>query len=849
MQNRTSSYFVNRREKWAPARPRVGVMWLFLLCAFMSVVAGIVDVLWGVEFSFLFGIVVVALLLQWGFAALSLPSRLAATLSALLGVEYIVIRVGRLGALIPPCFQATFAALGAFLAWLWRTGAALFIWVRQWEWDAGWVWYGVPQWVAFPDMVRFAQPWLLMWSRMGVLLAREQMWFVAVLQDAQIFEEDLATLAWSLVIWVLACWAGWVTFRHHQALVAILPAGVTLAFMISYTGARPLSLLPVLFASLVGLAMSHHRVREIRWERLGIDYGIDLWDRLFRLVVPLALALVLVAAFVPDSTPNRVSKWLNDTLYKEERPLADSLGVEPKPAPTEIVALAPVPGLPSEHAVSGGQELSDRVVFYVQTSDMHEPLMRGGLLMDFDAPTYRWRSYTYDTYTGRGWVTTDTLDIAYPADTAITTTTAIAHQRHLQQSVHRVADRGNIVHAAGTIVMVDQAYAAAWRSEADFFGATVDTSFYVVDALVPTFTELELRVTSTDYPAWLQERYTQLPDWLPARVITLAQQVTVQRLTPYDKAVALEAFLRTYTYTLEVPAPPIGREVADYFLFDLQAGYCDYYATSMVVMARVVGLPARVVMGYVGGMFNPETAQYAVRESDAHAWAEVYFPEYGWIEFEPTSGRPAIARAAGREKVFRPQSPLPKPTAPITALNEATIPSSPPAIWEWGKLLLALVLLTGEVLLLVTLLDNIILLLWGDAGAMVTRLYHRLRQHANSLGVMVQQGDTPHELAAALTARLAEIAALESVPSVPALPTRREFLSAAPDEIAALVDVYVRAWYAPQPVDTAARSRAVWTWWKLRWRLWLAHLWRRRVDRQAAFVLHGARLKNDRTMA
>jgi hypothetical protein len=84
--------------------------------------------------------------------------------------------------------------------------------------------------------------------------------------------------------------------------------------------------------------------------------------------------------------------------------------------------------------------------------------------------------------------------------------------------------------------------------------------------------------------------------------------------------------------------------VADYFLFDLKRGYCDYYATAMVVLARASGLPSRFVSGYASGSYDAPNAQYVVRELNAHSWVEVYFPEIGWIEFEPTASQPEIGR-------------------------------------------------------------------------------------------------------------------------------------------------------------------------------------------------------------
>src|SRR4030095_5471201 len=131
------------------------------------------------------------------------------------------------------------------------------------------------------------------------------------------------------------------------------------------------------------------------------------------------------------------------------------------------------------------------------------------------------------------------------------------------------------------------------------------------------------------------------PNSVPDRVLVLAREITKGMKNPYDKAKAIESYLRAnYPYDLEIPDPPKEQDVADYFLFDLKRGYCDYYATAMVVLARASGLPARFVSGYSSGSYDAMNAQYIIRDLNAHSWVEIYFPEIGWIEFEPTASQP-----------------------------------------------------------------------------------------------------------------------------------------------------------------------------------------------------------------
>lgn len=130
---------------------------------------------------------------------------------------------------------------------------------------------------------------------------------------------------------------------------------------------------------------------------------------------------------------------------------------------------------------------------------------------------------------------------------------------------------------------------------------------------------------------------------LSKRTVTLAESIVQDATTDYDKAARLERFLLTnYAYALTADPLPPGHDAVDYFLFEQQSGYCAHFATAMAVMARQVGLPARVAVGYVPGFIDPMTGAHVVRAGDAHAWVEIHFRRYGWVAFDPTP-RPDIA--------------------------------------------------------------------------------------------------------------------------------------------------------------------------------------------------------------
>jgi hypothetical protein len=154
-----------------------------------------------------------------------------------------------------------------------------------------------------------------------------------------------------------------------------------------------------------------------------------------------------------------------------------------------------------------------------------------------------------------------------------------------------------------------------------------------------------LRRAPTVYPDYIRQKYLQMPSTLPQRVRDLAHRIAGTETNPYDIAEAVESYLRiTYHYAPTVRAPPPGRDPVDYFLFDAKEDFCEYFASSMTVLLREMGVPARFVEGYTTGTLDPNTGKYVVKELDAHAWVEAYFPNYGWVEFEPTPSQAPFLR-------------------------------------------------------------------------------------------------------------------------------------------------------------------------------------------------------------
>ena len=747
-------------------------------------------------------LIVVALLgmlVGWGLASTSLSAWKANALFFVSGFAVLFLRVGRLGRDLVALAQALIALFAKACLWV-----LLLVILR-----------GPPN---------FALPWAPvptaltgLWDNFSVLMLRVYAWLQAVIAGESAFDPVAATLVWGLALWLVAAWAAWMLRRHAKPLLAIAPAGVLLLATLSYNWGNTLGILVLLGAALPLFALTAYSVRQRRWLAAGIDFP-SLGGETAAAVILVSSVLVISAAVAPSIV-------FRDIIAFVER-LSAGQGVgegDLSGSPQQVIPPSQMEkshfgdlrqgGLPRSHLLGSGPELSKHVVMLISTGQFAPNLPEGIV----DVPRYYWRSISYDVYTGRGWKTGTPETVDYQANVTLTVP-ALAAQHEMRQDVRIIGDVGGLLHAAGTLSSVDKDYTVAWRSPEDMFGATLESTNYRAVSLVSVATEEQLRAAGSDYPEWVRARYLPLPDTVSDRVLGLARDLTATEPTPYDRAVAIETYLRGYPYTLDVPLPPPDvTDIADYFLFELREGYCDYYATSMVVLARAAGLPARLTMGYASGTYDFYDAVYRVTEADAHAWVEIYFPDYGWINFEPTSGRPAIHRSSQMD--LPPGLPAAGEAPESTGINWGELGRLTQLAW-W--ILPILPLLAGGVWLA---LDDWRLRRLGTPMAVAT-LYGRLWRHGQRLAVPMQAGDTPYEFAEAF-AEWSKKQAQEKRWGV--------VLADAISEVHHLVDLYVKVAYTAHPVGSLGRWHAFQSWRKLRWRLGLARIlqWRRSLSEKS----------------
>lgn len=171
---------------------------------------------------------------------------------------------------------------------------------------------------------------------------------------------------------------------------------------------------------------------------------------------------------------------------------------------------------------------------------------------------------------------------------------------------------------------------------------------YTVHSRLPSVVPADLQFQPAVYTELFAQHYLQLPE-SSERVGALAREITQSKTSAYEKARAIEAYLsKNYRYSLDI-SPAVQTRPIEEFLFERKTGYCEHYATAMVLLLRNVGVPARLVTGFLATEWNEYGNYYLVRQRDAHAWVEVHLPSSGWVTMDPT---PAVSEPIGDSQWF-----------------------------------------------------------------------------------------------------------------------------------------------------------------------------------------------------
>ncbi|MGD8490714.1 MAG: transglutaminaseTgpA domain-containing protein [Anaerolineae bacterium] len=460
----------------------------------------------------------------------------------------------------------------------------------------------------------------------------------------------------TILLWLVAYVSAWAIFRWQRVWWSVIITGV--ALLINVTAA-PNTLtgyvIAFVFFALLLVVRASLAEYEEEWRLAKVGYSPELIYGFLRAGLILTLVAILLAWAAPRAVASRPMQEVWNRISGPWRSIQDQsnrlfqdLNYRNEPA---FVTFA------RSMRFGGAVQLTDAPV------------------MDVESPQGRyWRVMVFHDYVSTGWNNTDnaTINLNPNSDALVFPDLALRTEVTQTYTLRQNLGPQGTIAAAGQplrsplplkavistfVLETDQAESSETTPAVPMPGdpsvlysrqaLEAGDSYQVVSSMT-TVDAQSLREAGMDYPDWIVPRYLQLPDTLPERVTELASQITAERETPYEKAVAIEHYLRAIPYNEQIEAPPPGQDGVEYFLFDVREGYCDYYASAMVVMLRSVGVPARYVRGY--GQGTKVEGVFRVLEENGHAWPEVFFPGYGWIEFEPTAGEPALTRSSGQDE-------------------------------------------------------------------------------------------------------------------------------------------------------------------------------------------------------
>ncbi len=449
-----------------------------------------------------------------------------------------------------------------------------------------------------------------------------------------------------LGFWVISVLAGYTLTNRGDFIAAVVPSGIILFIIQLYdsgVGDRVVILAIYAFLCLLLLGRLTYVHKRLFWKVHRVSFSAESWTDINIAIPVTALVLILVAWLTPATgRPVFAAKiaWENIT-----RPF-DKLRHDLSNAVTGLKG-----GVQGTIVDFYGDTLS----LGLSASTGDNVYLRISAPLTGGADRYYWRVRTYDQYLNNQWQSGNTYTEPFiPNQTSIQllNINGLASEFVFttpQENLSLLVTPANSIWISRPSVM---GFSSASGGIVDPLWFRADPPIlvgeqYVVHAVINNPTVLRLQQAGVSYPAWVQDHYLQVPKNLSSRITELAQRITAQAKTPYDKAIAITNYLRsTITYSATLDAPPAGTDPLVWFLFDTRQGFCNYYATAEVILLRSVGVPTRMVVGFAQGEYSPPD-KYTVLQKDAHAWPEVYFPGIGWVEFEPTSSQPVLDRLPG----------------------------------------------------------------------------------------------------------------------------------------------------------------------------------------------------------
>ena len=480
-------------------------------------------------------------------------------------------------------------------------------------------------------------------------------WLVALLRTGYPSQLTPYALGLGVLLWTTAFMAAYTLYRHHRLVDAVVLVGAALITNMSATFTNLFGHLVLFVAAALLLWLRVTLVgRQEGWLRRRVNENAEVPAAIMRsgiLFAATSIVLAWILTSVAVAAP-LTSAWRNlDTVWSDVQDGLDGVFGTLTNSESRISGTS----FGARFTVTGKWISKDDTVMTVASTK-----------------PYYLRTATYDVYTGRGWTRSEGQkrqvapgNLIFPDDTTerptaeepVVETVTVKMEKALGRSLFAP---GFPIKAFAPLVVYETAKQPLIGG-LEAANAIAPGEAYQVSVSISHATEGQLSGAGTDYPKAIKDLYLNTTG-LTARTRDLALQLaaTAGATDPYFRAKALAQFLSQdprFTYATDAPVPTTpGQDLVDFFLFDEKGkiGYCEYYASAMVLMARSLGIPARMAVGFAPGQLNADKT-FTIRERNSHAWAELYFPGYGWQIFEATKTiNAAFTRTTGGPRATPP---------------------------------------------------------------------------------------------------------------------------------------------------------------------------------------------------
>ncbi len=600
-------------------------------------------------------------------------------------------------------------------------------------------------------------------------------WVVLALSGGTSSDDSIFLFFITSLGFLLAYASAWLVYRTRKPWLMILANAIVLLINLSnIEDGYIVFLIVFLIASLLLVLRFNLYESSVTWRRKGLRCADDLGWEFMQAGALISIGVLIFAWLLPWG-------YINDTAAQiwsaDNNPWVQLENTWNRLVSVDAGVNASNHGNFTDTLVLGGNpNLNNDIVFTLKTPD--------GSLYD-----QYLESLSYDTYNGRsGWSLGSTDSFALQSN-------AIASNgsqdlRAAQQTITVVNPPGEqfaYLFGASQIASINQpaqlrinkatGSVIAWlRPNGKLAAGNKYTITSYVSAagiktlqsvplpanapsFIPDPNRPDLETPVTYYDPSILQTYLQLPKNLDPNIKILAESLTQTAPTMYDKAVALESYFHShYTYNADISVPP-GQEAVSWFLFrnNSHTGFCNYFSTSMAIMARELGIPARVVEGYTNGKNDVKQNQWVIRGTDAHSWVQIYFAGYGWINFEPSASFSTFTRPIVSSNSVVTTGGSTSPTVSGSRNHQGKLPdetgggdtSVALSSSQQQTQLRQTISLTFVGFVLLILLGIVYFGIWWQrlyhGYSLSTQVYGRICKLANWAGIALKPSQTPYE--------------------------------------------------------------------------------------------------------